>query len=485
MKLRDLFDLVTLGVLWGMSFLFIRVAVPEFGTFALMELRVVLAAAVLVPLVLIRRQLPEVFAHWRSIALMGVLHYAIPFCLYAYAMLTLSAGYSSVINAAAPLFAGVVARVWLGERLDAGRVTGLALGFAGVTLLVWDKLAAAGNQDGLAVAATVLAAFCYGFAAVMAKRQLAGVNPIAVAGGSMSAAALVLLPLSVWLWPKSPPSVYAWGTVTALGVVCTALAFVLYFRLIASAGPSKAITVSYLIPVFAIVLGAVFIGEQVTSSMIAGGIVIALGTALATGLVKVGTLLRKTQVLAGRAAVVVIAMVALGDAAPDLHAAELNTPVYLAANTFSYRGEDGWDRFPTLALSGEIELVSADQSKVASLFAELHGSGDARVNGTTFAGLLVGYRGSPWDATGYWFASRFPGSASRQTFKVRIRRALNDRSKVGIEYMAYADKLDSGELKIGYYRNFNSSASLKFLAGAVLDGRPEPMAHVELTWQLR
>jgi drug/metabolite transporter (DMT)-like permease len=286
MKLRDVFDLVTLGVLWGMSFLFIRVAVPEFGTFALMEVRVVLAAVVIVPLVLIRRQLPEVVAHWRGIALMGVMHYAIPFCLYAYAMLTLSAGYSSVINAAAPLFTGVVARVWLGERLDAGRVTGLALGFAGVALLVWDKLAAAGSQDGLAVAATVLAAFCYGFAAVMAKRQLAGVNSLAVAGGSMSAAALVLLPLAIWLWPESPPSVYAWGTVMTLGLVCTALAFVLYFRLIASAGPSKAITVTYLIPVFAIVFGVLFIGEQVTVSMIAGGVVIALGTALATGLAK-------------------------------------------------------------------------------------------------------------------------------------------------------------------------------------------------------
>ncbi len=319
MKLRDAFDLVILGVLWGMAFLFIRVAVPEFGTFALMELRMALAAAVLVPLVLVRRQLREVLANWRGIVLMGVLHYAVPFCLYAYAMLTLSAGYSGVINASAPLFAGVVARLWLGERLDAGRAAGLAFGFGGVALLVWDKLVAAGEQSALAVAAAVLAAFCYGFAAVMAKRKLAGVSPMAVAGGSMSAAALVLLPLSAWFWPASAPSAGAWGMVAALGLVCTALAFVLYFRLIASAGPSKAITVTYLIPLFAVAFGAVFIGETVTAVMVAGGAVIALGTALATGMVEPRSLWRRTQALAGRAAIVVVAMAALDDTPPDLH----------------------------------------------------------------------------------------------------------------------------------------------------------------------
>ena len=275
MKARDLFDLVTLGVLWGMSFLFIRVAVPEFGTFALMELRMALAAAVLVPLVLARRQLREVIAHWRGIVLMGLLHYAVPFCLYAYAMLTLSAGYSSIINASAPLFAGVVARAWLGERLDAGRA--------------------------------------------VAKRKLSGVSPMAVAGGSMSAAALCLLPLSVWFWPASAPSAGAWGMVAVLGLVCTALAFVLYFRLIASAGPSKAITVTYLIPLFAVAFGAVLLGEEVTVHMLAGGMVIALGTALATGLVELRSLWRRTQAFATRIAVVVIAVAALDDTPPDAH----------------------------------------------------------------------------------------------------------------------------------------------------------------------
>lgn len=295
MKLRDVFDLVTLGILWGAGYLFIRVVVPEFGTFALMEVRMALAAAALLPLVILRRQLAEMLAHWQDIALMGLLHYAIPFSLYAWALQSLSAGYASVINASAPLFAGVVARLWIGERLDTSRTVGLVCGFAGVALLVWDKLSVDDARQGLAVAATVVASFCYGFAAVMAKRRLAGVSPMAVAGGSMSAAALGLLPLSIGLWPEAMPSAGAFGLAAALGLLCTALAFVLYFRLIASAGPSKAITVTFLIPLFAVAFGAAFLGEHVTLLMMVGGTIIAIGTALATGLIEAGPMLRRIK----------------------------------------------------------------------------------------------------------------------------------------------------------------------------------------------
>jgi drug/metabolite transporter (DMT)-like permease len=338
MKLRDIFDLVTLGILWGAGYLFIRVVVPEFGTFALMEVRMALAAAMLLPLVFLRRQLPEILAHWKDIALMGLLHYAIPFSLYAWALQTLSAGYASVINASAPLFAAVVARIWISERLDTSRTAGLVCGFAGVALLVWDKLSVDGAQHGVAVAATVVAALCYGFAAVMAKRRLAGVSPMVVAGGSMSAAALGLLPLSIALWPETMPSVSAFGLATALGVLCTALAFVLYFRLIASAGPSKAITVTFLIPLFAVVFGAVFLGEHVTPVMVVGGGVIAIGTALATGLIEAGPMLRRVQAFAVRTAVVIIIMNGLDDTPADVHAAE---PEWSATSDWSVVSVDG------------------------------------------------------------------------------------------------------------------------------------------------
>lgn len=316
---RDLINLLTLGMLWGVSFLFIRVAVPEFGAVALIEVRVALAAAILVPLVLARRQLSVIIGHWQPIAALGVMHYAIPFCLYAWAMLELSAGYASIVNAASPLFAGIVARVWIGERLTPARLAGLVLGMGGVALLVSGKLLSAGTPDVLPILATVLAAFCYGFAAVFARQRLAGVNPTAVAGGSMVAAALVLLPLTFWLRPAAMPSSEAWGMAAMLGALSTALAFVMYFRLIAAVGPTKAITVTFLIPVFAVACGALFIGETVTPVMLCGGIVIAVGTALTTGLVKMRLPGPRARSLVARGVLIALIVIGSDDTPPDVH----------------------------------------------------------------------------------------------------------------------------------------------------------------------
>jgi drug/metabolite transporter (DMT)-like permease len=323
MSNRNLIGLITLGMIWGASFLFIRVAVPEFGAVGLMTVRVSLAAAVLMPLLLRRGHIRPVLQRWRAILLMGILHYAIPFSLFAYSMLTLSAGYSSVINASSPLFAGIVAWLWLGERLNASRTTGLVLGMLGVVLLVWDKLATGSGSVALAAAASLLAAFCYGLAAVLAKKKLAELDPIAVAGGSMSAAALVLLPLSFFLWPSTMPSLGAWSMAAILGVVCTAAAFVLYFRLIKAVGPSRAIAVTFLIPVFAVIFGAVFVDEHISASMIGGGLVVALGTALSTGFINLGALTRKTGVFASRVAAVLVILAVLDDTPPDAHANDL------------------------------------------------------------------------------------------------------------------------------------------------------------------
>ena len=300
MNYRNLLGLLMLGALWGASFLFIRVAVPEFGAVALIAMRVTFAAMVLVPFVLAQKQLADVKANWRSIVGMGVMHYAIPFSLFAYAMLTLSAGYTSIINASSPLFAGLVARVWLGNRLPIGRMAGLVAGISGVALLVWDKLAVGSGSIALAVAAAVIASFCYGFSAVLAKKYLANVNPVGVAGGSMAAAAILLLPMSYMLWPEVAPSPGAWNMVAILGVLCTAAAFVLYFRLIAAIGPSRAITVTFLVPVFAVIFGVLLIGEEVTSTTLVGGAIVAIGTALSTGLIELETLVRRSLAFAAR-----------------------------------------------------------------------------------------------------------------------------------------------------------------------------------------
>lgn len=284
MKTRDIFDLTMVAALFGGAFLFMRVAAPEFGAIPLIAVRLVLAAMVLIPIVVARKGMQEIVQHWRPITMMAFLHYALPFCLFAYALLTLTGSFTAIINASSPLFAGVIAWVWIGERLPAIRVVGLLIGFAGVVLLVWDKVDVDLNAAGIATAAAVSASFCYGLAVVLAKRHLTGVSPLAVSAGSMLAGAIMLLPFAVWLWPDAAPSTNAWIMVTALGVLSTSLAFVLYFRLIGSVGPTKAITVTFLIPVFAVVFGALLLDEPITLSMLAGGVVILLGTALSTGL---------------------------------------------------------------------------------------------------------------------------------------------------------------------------------------------------------
>lgn len=296
MNARNILMLLGLSIAWGAAFLFLRVAAPEFGAFALIEVRVALAAVVLLPFLLQSRNAAEILRNWKPILLMGILHYAIPFCLFAYAALTLTSGYTAIINASSPLFAGLIAWIWLGERLEQGRVIGLFIGVAGVALLVWEKVAPQSVSLILPVCAAVAASLCYAVAAVLAKKQLAGVPPNAVASGSMVVAAIVLLPASAWFWPEVSPSQTAWSMAVALGIICTAVAFVVYFQLIARIGPTNAITVTFLAPFFASLFGAWFLNEQLTVSMVVGGATVLAGTTLSTGLVLLPRFLRRQPI---------------------------------------------------------------------------------------------------------------------------------------------------------------------------------------------
>jgi drug/metabolite transporter (DMT)-like permease len=173
--------------------------------------------------------------------------------------------------------------VWLRDRLTPSRAAGLAVGFAGVAFLFWGRASFRAGGDGLAVVAALVATLSYGVAASYTKRRLAGVNTLAVAAGSQLAATAVLAPLAALLWPATPVGARTWAAVAALGVGCTAVAYVLYFRLIASVGPARAIAVTFLIPAFAMLWGALVLGEAVTLRALAGCAVILAGTALATG----------------------------------------------------------------------------------------------------------------------------------------------------------------------------------------------------------
>lgn len=284
---RDRLELVALAALWGGSFLFMRLAAPAFGATPLAAVRVAVAAAMLLPLLLLRQ--PQALAacrrHWRGLVAVALLNSALPFVCYSFAARSLTAGMASIFNATTPLWGAAVAWVWLGQRLNGQRLTGLGLGFVGVLGLAWEQAGFKGGGSGaaLAVGACLLATLMYGIAANATRRWLAEVPALGLAAGSMVVSAAALVPAALHDWPAQPPGAPAWAAALGLGVLSTGAAYVLYFRLIARVGATNAMTVTYLIPAFAVLWGAMALGEGLTLSMLGGGAVILAGTALATG----------------------------------------------------------------------------------------------------------------------------------------------------------------------------------------------------------
>jgi drug/metabolite transporter (DMT)-like permease len=285
-----LVELFGLAAIWGGSFLFMRVCGADFGPAALAELRAAGAVALLIPLLAWRGELGVLKRHAGAIAIVGITNSALPFVLFATASLAITAGLSSIFNATTPLWGALIAWTWLGDRPDRSRVTGLAIGFAGVLWLAWDKASLKAGDHGvspaLAIVACLAATLLYGWSASFTKRRLTGVPPMATAAGSQLSAAIVLLVPAVIWWPATAPGAAAWGAAAALSLLCTGIAYVLYFRLIAHLGPANAISVTFLIPVFAVVWGGLFLHESLTPAMAVGCAVVLLGTSLATGFVK-------------------------------------------------------------------------------------------------------------------------------------------------------------------------------------------------------
>jgi len=271
-----------------------RLAVVEFGPLPTAALRVAIAAAVLLPLMLAKGH-GKVFArHWPAICVIGVLNSGVPFFLFAFALLSITTGLSAILNATVPLFGALVAWLWLKDRPASARILGLVIGFAGVAMLAWDKASFRADAGGIApawaVLACLLATVCYAIAASATKRYLTGLPPLVTATGSQVGAAAGLALPAAWLWPQQLPGTQAWLALLVVGVLCTGVAYVLYFRLIEQAGPARALAVTFLVPVFAILYGALFLREQVTPWMLVCGLVIVCGTALSTGLIKLPSL---------------------------------------------------------------------------------------------------------------------------------------------------------------------------------------------------
>ena len=286
MKPRDLADLLLLAMLWGGSFLFMRYAAPTFGVLPLMWLRVAIATACLLPLLAWRGQTGALVERAGPIAVMGLFNSAIPFVLIAWATLSITAGLASILNATVPLLTALIGAVWLRERLSVPTMAGLAIGMAGVLMLAADQADFRPGGSGWALLAMLGATSCYGYAANFTRRHLAGVPATANAAGSQLVSALALTPFALAHWPAVTPGPMAWGAAAALGVGCTGLAYVLFFRLIERVGASRAVTVTFLVPVFGTLWGVLFLGEPVTASMLVGGAVVLVGTGLSTGVIR-------------------------------------------------------------------------------------------------------------------------------------------------------------------------------------------------------
>jgi drug/metabolite transporter (DMT)-like permease len=283
MRPADLLRLVTLAALWGGSFLFLRITAPVLGPLFLAELRLVIAAATLLAWAWMTGGQVRFAGRWRSYLVIGTVNSAVPFGLFAYAAVHLPASYSAVLNATSPLFGAFFAALWLNERLTPRRVAGAVAGVAGVALLVGFGPVKADAGVILSALAAIGGACCYALAVVYTRRKAAGIEPFAVAVGSQIGAALVLSP-ALASWPGGElftPGIAA--SVLALALACTAFAYVLYFRLIADVGAARALTVTFLIPVFGVLWGVVFLGEPLGLFMLAGAALVIGATWLVVG----------------------------------------------------------------------------------------------------------------------------------------------------------------------------------------------------------
>lgn len=264
-------ELVVLGAIWGASFMFMRVAAPAFGAFALVEVRLGLGALVLLPFLwAARASFP--LRLWPKLALIGAINSAVPFLLFAWAAERAPAGVGAICNAMTVLFTALVGALFFGERIGLARSLTLVVGFAGVVVLASARIA--GAEVGPAVAAGTGAALLYGVGINLVRRHLAGLPAAAVAAATLSCASLLVLPFAIAHWPQQMPDAQDWLSAALLGVVCTGLAFVMYYRLIARIGAGRASTVTYLVPLFGVAWAWWLLHEALTLRMAIAGVLI-------------------------------------------------------------------------------------------------------------------------------------------------------------------------------------------------------------------
>ncbi|MGJ8681458.1 DMT family transporter [Paraglaciecola sp.] len=286
MPTKYFIELLILSALWGASFLFMRTTTGDFGPVMLVTLRTGIAALALLPFFIYKKLFPEFKRQWKPIFFLAIANTAVPFCLFSYSTYHLGAGYSSILNATAPMFGALVGFFWLKDNLSKIAIFGLFLGFMGVLLLSLSKIYDVVEVVYLPILAALVATFGYGLSACFSKKYLTGISSLTVAAGSHYFSLLTLFPISLFFWPEANPSLNSWIQVVILGLFCTGIASIMYFRLIANIGAEKAITVAYLVPVFGVIWGIAFLQETMTLNMLLGACLVLVGVALTTGVIR-------------------------------------------------------------------------------------------------------------------------------------------------------------------------------------------------------
>ena len=290
MSIRQLGALFLLGAIWGASYILIRVAVEPFGPVFFMSARVALTALILVGYARLRAINLNIRAYWRQFLILGFLGSALPFTLIGWAELTVSGSMAAILTSATPLFAALVAVPGLGERLTAYKLVGAIMGIVGVTIVVGGSSMTLDLQFLLATLALLGAALSYALGGVYAKRSFHGLDNMSMSSGQLIGATVILAPVSLFDIPKELPPIGAILALLTLVVVCTALAYQLYYYLIISAGPIQALTVTLLVPIFGVFWGALWLQESISPGMILGLLIVLFSVGLVTGMVSAKTL---------------------------------------------------------------------------------------------------------------------------------------------------------------------------------------------------
>jgi drug/metabolite transporter (DMT)-like permease len=291
----DVARLVALGAMWGASYLFMRVAVPHLGAPLMIELRVLVAGLLLAAFLYGSGRTAGWRRHWGSWLVVGAIGTAVPFVLIAEALLSIDASTAAILNALVPLFATIIAALWIREPITPAKAAGIALSLVGTAVLVGWTPAPMSGKELLASGMSIVATLLYGYSIVFSKVRLREATPMATSAATLLFAALVLAPFTPLDRDLAAVPANAWLALLGLAIVSTTVAFIFYYRLIADIGPVKASTVTLLVPVFGMFWGVVFLGEPVTPGRLAGCATILFGCAMILGIVRMPARTRAAQ----------------------------------------------------------------------------------------------------------------------------------------------------------------------------------------------